>query len=140
MKFVSRLWSNKSEIENFNLFIEEMDLFDIHMIGRRYTWYRPNRSAKSKIDRCLITQEWLQIWKDSKQYALDRSVSNNCALILTSKFLDWGPRPFRTFYKSILLSTLPFMLCKHTVAYFAIWTLKVSPNYLQACFFLLRRT
>jgi len=34
---------------------------------------------------------------------------------------------------------ITFMLCEPTLASFAIWSPKVSPNYLQTCFCLLKR-
>jgi len=59
-----------------------------------------------------------------------RKVKNSNSRCLVLKKWAW--------YKPISLSTLPFMLCEPTLAYFAIWTPKVSPNYLQTCFCLLR--
>ncbi|XP_068491904.1 uncharacterized protein [Phaseolus vulgaris] len=72
-----------------------MELVDIPCIGRKYTWYRPNGKAKSRLDRFLITFEWLQHWPGCKQYVIDRQISDHCALLLKSKVVDWGPKPFR---------------------------------------------
>jgi len=55
------------------------------------------------------------------------------ALILGVLLKKW------VWYKSISLSTLPFMLCEPTLAYFSIWTPKLCPIYLQTCFCLLRK-
>jgi len=48
-KCVGNGYVNRNEIERFNLFI----------IGRRFTWYRPNGTAKSRIDRVLVSDTWL---------------------------------------------------------------------------------
>ncbi|XP_068497930.1 uncharacterized protein [Phaseolus vulgaris] len=86
---------NKRELQGFNNFIDNMELVDIPCIGRKYTWYRPNGKAKSRLDRFLISLEWLQQWKGSKQYVLDRQISDHCALVLKSNVVDWSPKPFR---------------------------------------------
>ena len=68
---------------------------DIPCIGRKFTWYRPNGKAKSRLDRVLTSLEWLQHWPGCKQYVLDRQISDHCALLLKSNVVDWGPKPFR---------------------------------------------
>ena len=85
----------KKELQEFNSFIDNMELVDIPCIGRKYSWYRPNGKAKSRLDRFSISFEWLQHWPGSKQYVLDRQVSDHCALVLKSNVVDWGPKPFR---------------------------------------------
>ncbi|XP_068500940.1 uncharacterized protein [Phaseolus vulgaris] len=70
-------------------------MVDIPCIGRKYTWYRPNGKAKSRLDIFLTTFEWLQHWLGNKQYVLDRQVSDHCAVVLKANIVDWGPKPFR---------------------------------------------
>jgi len=36
------------------------------MIGRKFTWYKPNESVKSRIDRVLVSKEWLEHWPNNK--------------------------------------------------------------------------
>jgi len=52
--------SDSREISSFNNFIEGLELLDIPCLGRKYTWYRPNEKAKSRINRFLVSNEWLQ--------------------------------------------------------------------------------
>ena len=47
------------EIHVFNNFIEQAELMDIPMVGRRYTWHKPNGTVKSRIDRILVSSKWL---------------------------------------------------------------------------------
>ena len=47
------------EIVEFNNFIDDVLLQDISLTGRRFTWYRVGGGAKSRIDRVLVSQEWL---------------------------------------------------------------------------------
>jgi len=72
-----------------------MEMVDLSCIGTKFTWYRPNGKAKSRLDRFLTTFDWLQHWPGSKQYVLDRQISDHCALVLKSNVVDWGPKPFR---------------------------------------------
>lgn len=48
-----------SEISKFNLFIRQTGLLDIPMISRKYMWYKPNGTCKSRINRILVSREWL---------------------------------------------------------------------------------
>jgi len=87
--------ANKREMQGFNNFINNMEIVDIPCVGRKYTWYRPNGKAKSRLDRFLMTFEWLQHMPGCKQFVIDRQISNHCALVLKSNVVDWGPKPFR---------------------------------------------
>ena len=60
-----------------------------------FTWFRPNGTARSKLDRFLVSPEWLAKWLASTQQTLNRNFSNHCPIMLTSKLVDWGPKPFR---------------------------------------------
>jgi len=86
----------RSESEAFNGLVHNMELTDIPMIGRKYTWYSSSRSAMSRLDRVLLSTKWLDLWPDCKQYILDRQLSDHCAIILKHNTIDWGPKPFRT--------------------------------------------
>jgi len=85
----------RSEMRSFNKFIEDSSLVDIPLVGRKFTWYKPNRTVKSIIDRILVSLEWLEKWSGSKLYAEGRSVWDHCALILKEMNIDWGPKLFR---------------------------------------------
>jgi exonuclease III len=50
------------EMAGFNNFINEVDLEDLNVLGRRFTWYHANGRSMSRIDRMLILEEWLQAW------------------------------------------------------------------------------
>jgi len=80
---------------DFNNFIEESCPVDIPLVGRKFTWYKPNGTIKSRIDRVLISLEWLEKWLGSKLYAEGRTVSDHCALILKDINIVWGLKPFR---------------------------------------------
>ena len=87
---------NYREMELFNNFIEQCEVFDIPMIGGKYR-FRPNGGAKSRIDRVLVSEDWLERWPNTKQYIMVREVSDHCAIVVKEKVLDWGLKPFKLF-------------------------------------------
>jgi len=46
-----------SEIVGFNSFIDTNLLLDLPIVGKKYTWFKSNGSAKSRIDRVLVTED-----------------------------------------------------------------------------------
>lgn len=83
------------EINEFKYFVEENDLIDVGLQGRKYTWYKPNGTCKSRIDRALINEKWAELWTDTGLRGLPRSISDHCAMILQTKLEHWGAKPFR---------------------------------------------
>jgi len=88
---------NNSDIARFREFLERCELKGIPAVGSKYTWYRPNGTARSRLDRVLVFDEWMMQWSRVKQYILSRQVSDYCAIVVKSSIVDWGPKPFRTF-------------------------------------------
>ena len=43
-----------------------------------------------------MSGEWLDRWSDNKYQVLDRLMSDQCALVLNTVTMDWGPKPFRS--------------------------------------------
>ncbi|KAL5191867.1 Transposon TX1 uncharacterized protein [Glycine soja] len=40
---------------------------------------------------------WLSKWPDSSQFNLERNYSDHCPIIMHSKCIDWGPKPFKVY-------------------------------------------
>lgn len=43
----------------------DLEVLDVSLMGRRFTWYHPNGQTISRIDRALISEEWedfLVVW------------------------------------------------------------------------------
>lgn len=55
------------ESRAFNEFIEENNLVNLPLIGREYTWYKYGSTAMSRIDRFLLSENWLQNWGNLTQ-------------------------------------------------------------------------
>lgn len=74
-----------------------MELVDIPLVGRSFTWFRPNGKAKSRIDRVLISRKWLDSWQGCTQYVLNRNAWDHCPILVKNNSFDWGPRSFKIF-------------------------------------------
>ncbi|KAH1255283.1 Transposon TX1 uncharacterized protein [Glycine max] len=72
-----------------------MALEEVRSIGRKFTWYRPNGSVMSKLDRFFLSDNWLAQWPDTTQFVMDRNFSDHCPILLRSKIIDRGPKPFK---------------------------------------------
>ncbi|XP_068498266.1 uncharacterized protein [Phaseolus vulgaris] len=88
--------SQLSEIREFNRFIDANLLIELPFVGKSFTWFSSNGKAKSRLDRILVSEEWMQVWPSCKQYVQRREVFDHCALVVKSVDKDWGPKPFRT--------------------------------------------
>ena len=64
-------------------------------IGTKYTWFRPNGTARSKLDKAFVSSEWLTKWPASSQFVLERNFSDHYPVLFKSKNVDWGAKPFR---------------------------------------------
>ena len=52
-----------SNMDDFNEWIEELQLEDVPSVGRKFTWYKPNGTTKSRLDRFIVSAEWLRKWQ-----------------------------------------------------------------------------
>ncbi|XP_057425670.1 uncharacterized protein LOC130719036 [Lotus japonicus] len=72
----------RQEMEEVHLFISTMELQDIPLAGRRFTWRRPNNQARTRLDRFLVSNEWDGFWPNCSQLVLNRDISDPCPLLL----------------------------------------------------------
>ncbi|GKV12577.1 hypothetical protein SLEP1_g23703 [Rubroshorea leprosula] len=83
-----------SGMRDFEEFIVT-SLVDVKLTNRRYTWYKPDGTARSRLDRFLMSSEMYNSGGEWIQQGLPRNIYDHCAMVLKSKQTDWGPRPFR---------------------------------------------
>jgi len=76
----------------FNRFIDDNELIDLPLCGRKYTWYKGDGSCMSRIDRFLLSEDWCAQWPNCFQVALLRGLSDHCPLQLLIDEENWGPR------------------------------------------------
>ncbi|WJX68115.1 hypothetical protein P8452_52517 [Trifolium repens] len=79
----------------FNLLLENLEVEDLQLMGRKFTWIKPNGACASRLDRILVSSNWRDIWGEVSLWTLQRDVSDHCPLILKYTNWDWGPKPFR---------------------------------------------
>ncbi|XP_028091455.1 uncharacterized protein LOC114291784 [Camellia sinensis] len=82
-------------MNEFNDFVNTLELVDVPMIGRKYKWCNSQEREKwSRLDRFLVSPEWLE-WFSFKLWGLSRSLYNHCPILLMEDERDWSPKPFR---------------------------------------------
>ncbi|MCH87170.1 LINE-1 reverse transcriptase like, partial [Trifolium medium] len=86
---------SSTELIEFGEFVRDMELVDLPVLGRKFTWFHSNGIAMSRIDRVLVSEDWLRAWVNPSLWVLPRSISDHCPLVLRFNSVDWGPRPFR---------------------------------------------
>jgi hypothetical protein len=83
------------DMMEFDLFLRELDLIDMPIVGRRFTWFHLNGISASKLDRVLLSSGWLKVWGNPIVWVLPRDLSYHIPLILRYSEADWDPKPFR---------------------------------------------
>ncbi|XP_058733128.1 uncharacterized protein LOC131604722 [Vicia villosa] len=79
----------------FNEFIETMDLVDLPNIGGKFTWFKSNGKAMSRLDIFLLSESFVEDWKVVGQHIGERDVSDHAPIWLKENRKDWGPKPFK---------------------------------------------
>jgi hypothetical protein len=83
------------EMVDFDAFLNNLEMIDLPLIGRSFTWFHPNGLSMSRLDTILISPLWVDSWGDPLVRVLDRDVADHCQLLLSYSQADWGPKPFR---------------------------------------------
>ncbi|XP_071705236.1 uncharacterized protein [Rutidosis leptorrhynchoides] len=87
----------------FNDFIDRNMLVDIPMGGRKFTRVSDDGVKMSKLDRFLVSSDFLSLWTDLKVIALDRKVSDHCPIMMSDGEVNFGPKPFKIFDEWLLV-------------------------------------
>lgn len=89
-------WGNiKAESNALQDFIDDLNLIDLPVLGNRFTWFKHDGTAMSRLDRFLLSEEWINLWGFGAQWIGKRDVSDHCPIMLKGKHTNWGPKPFR---------------------------------------------
>ncbi|XP_025625088.1 uncharacterized protein [Arachis hypogaea] len=78
--------------EDFRAWINDMELVDLALNDRKYTWFRGQ--SCSYIDRSLVSLEWLDAYPDTRLRGGQRGLSDHCPLIVEGRRLVQGTRLF----------------------------------------------
>ncbi|XP_071740959.1 uncharacterized protein [Rutidosis leptorrhynchoides] len=86
-----------SRAKRFNEFIVRNGLVEIPLGGRKFTRISDDGFKMSKLDRFLVSDNFLPLWPDLKVIPLDRKSSDHCPIMLLDNEVDFGPTPFKVF-------------------------------------------
>jgi exonuclease III len=84
-----------AEREEFLQFCESMELVDIPVLGKKFTWFNSDGSAMSRLDRFLLSEGFISKGSITNQWVGDRDISDHCPIWLMSSNLNWGSKPFK---------------------------------------------
>lgn len=69
--------SSYMDCENFQNFVEEMEIIDLLFMGGRYTWFSENGLAMGRLDRFLLSDNLISLWKFDNQVVGKRVLSDH---------------------------------------------------------------
>ncbi|KAE8698885.1 Phospholipid-transporting ATPase 3 [Hibiscus syriacus] len=93
---------NWHSVDIFRNFLQQTNLIDLLLVGGTFTWCN-NREESTwvRLDRFLISGNFLTCFPNVVQRLLPRSISDHNPVSLEDSYVDWGPKPFR-FYNYLL--------------------------------------
>ncbi|XP_071727484.1 uncharacterized protein [Rutidosis leptorrhynchoides] len=83
--------------EMFNKFIKENNLIDLPLGGRIFTRISDNGRHFSKLDRFLVSENFIHEWPNIHAMVLDKNHLDHCPIILKNGNTDFGPKPIKVF-------------------------------------------
>ncbi|XP_071715248.1 uncharacterized protein [Rutidosis leptorrhynchoides] len=86
-----------SRVDRFSDFISRNCLIEVPISGRKFTRISDDGVKCSKLDRFLVSDDFMGLWTDLSIVALDRNLFDHCPLILRDRVFDYGPTPFKVF-------------------------------------------
>ncbi|KAH1242536.1 hypothetical protein GmHk_07G019845 [Glycine max] len=63
----------------------DVELEEVPSVGKKFTWFKPNGATMSRLDRFLVSLNWIQKWPASTMFTLDRNFSDHCPIMLRAK-------------------------------------------------------
>nr|GEU65074.1 RNA-directed DNA polymerase, eukaryota [Tanacetum cinerariifolium] len=89
---------NSQGAHEFNNFILNSGLVDIHLEGYSYTWVYPSASKMSKLDHFLVSEGLISFFPSMSAICLDKHFSDHRPILLRDMIADYGPTPFRLYH------------------------------------------
>nr|GEW74671.1 hypothetical protein [Tanacetum cinerariifolium] len=90
------LFNPQGAIE-FNSFINNSGLIDVHLEGYSFTWAHPSTSKMSKLNRFLVTEGVISSFPCISVVCLDKHLSDHRPILLRDVVADYGAIHFRFF-------------------------------------------
>jgi exonuclease III len=70
--------TNTTELMEFKKFIMDMDLIDIPVLGKKFTWFQYDGRAASRLDGFLLSEELISKCNVNAQWVGERDISYHC--------------------------------------------------------------
>ncbi|GAU32416.1 hypothetical protein TSUD_221050 [Trifolium subterraneum] len=74
---------------------DNMEVIDIPVTGKKYSWFSANGVAMSRLDQFLLSEGFMEKGGISTQWIGDCDISDDCPIWLICSNLNWGPKPFK---------------------------------------------
>ncbi|XP_045831276.1 uncharacterized protein LOC123922622 [Trifolium pratense] len=87
--------SRQTKRFEFCQFVEAMDLIDVPVAGKKFSWFSADGKAMSRLDRFLLSDKFIEKGEVSGQWIGNRDISDQCPIWLLCSNLNWGPKPFK---------------------------------------------
>ncbi|XP_058740903.1 uncharacterized protein LOC131613233 [Vicia villosa] len=94
---IGRGMENRTEMEEFAGLIDLLEVVDLPVIGNKFTWLKLGGDVRSRIDRFLMTEGIINLWKAVAQASGNRDISDNRPIWVKTCNKDWGVKPFKVF-------------------------------------------
>lgn len=75
-------------MEDFRSFIGHMEVVDIRCVGGKFSWFKDNGAAMSRLDRFLVSKELLDVWEFVDQRIGKRDISDHAPIWLNSGVIN----------------------------------------------------
>ena len=83
-------------MRQFSDFSDELELIDLPLLGGNFTWSGGLRNQNlARLDRFLVSQDWLDHYGNVMQLKLPRPTSDHAPILLDSGGMRRGAIPFR---------------------------------------------
>ncbi|MCI20776.1 cysteine-rich receptor-like protein kinase, partial [Trifolium medium] len=89
--------SQSSEQLEFRHFVDLMEVVDVPVAGKKFTWFSSDGQRMSRLDRFLLSEGFIVKGGITRQWIGDRDISDHCPIWLLCNNLNWGPKPFKFF-------------------------------------------
>lgn len=80
---------NQIEMREFEAFMHDMELVDVLVLGKKFSWFGADGRTMSRIDRFLLSEGLITKWNINAQWIGDRDISDHCPIWLVSSNLNW---------------------------------------------------
>ncbi|MCI09822.1 hypothetical protein A2U01_0030913 [Trifolium medium] len=79
----------------FCQFADAMELIDVPVAGKKFSWFSADGNAMSRLDRFLLSEKFIEKEEVSGQWIGNRDISDHCPIWLMCSNINWGPKPFK---------------------------------------------